>query len=236
MNIPPPLVPSALLALLLLPAFLVPRLSDGEDRSGPERWEPSIAAFEKRDREDPPAENALLFVGSSSIRMWDLEKSWPEAETINNGFGGSTLADSIHYFARVIGRYESPRALLLYAGDNDVARGLEPAEVREDFDDLVDLVHAEFPELPIFFIAIKPSRARWELWPEMSEANRLIEERCGKADQLHFVDIARPMLEGAEGAPDEKWFVSDGLHLSVFGYEEWTREVNEALRQAGATP
>lgn len=214
------------LSLVLTGAF-------AEKPKGPERWEKDIAAFETRDEKTAPPSKALLFVGSSSIRLWDLETSWPETRAINNGFGGSTVADSVYHYRRLIARYTDPAALLIYAGDNDINNGLTPEEVSEDFAELVAKFRADFPTTPVIYIAIKPSQARWELWPQMKRANDLIAAQCQEGKYLHFADIAEPMLKGAESAPDPSWFVADGLHLSEFGYREWTRVVNAALDAAG---
>lgn len=212
---------------------LLVSLAGSSEREGSrfERWEDDIAEFEERDRESPPPEDCLLFVGSSSIRLWDLEDAWPDEATVNNGFGGSTLADAIHYFDRLIAPYQ-PRAILLYAGDNDIAGGLSPEGTRDDFVTLLDRIRSEFPDVLVGFIAIKPSRKRWEIWPEMREANELIAEHCETDDGAVFVDIAAPMLADAEGAPGEKWFADDGLHMSDYGYEIWARTVKETMAKA----
>jgi len=219
--------------ILLLTLFTFSATSAQEaSEKGPLRWKSDIAAFEVRDAESPPAKDTLLFVGSSSIRMWDLNASWPETPTVNNGFGGSTLADSVHYFDRLFTRYE-PAAIILYAGDNDINKGLTPDEVVADFKKLTALIADRFPETPVVYLAIKPSQARWELWPEMKAANDLIADLCGENDHWYFADTAASMLKGQEGAPPAQWFIADGLHLSPYGYEEWTRVVSEVLSEAG---
>jgi lysophospholipase L1-like esterase len=220
---------SAVLACSLLP------FSSGvsETKKGVERWEGSMAEFRKRDRETPAKEGSLLFVGSSSIRMWDLRKSWPEKPTINNGFGGSTLADSIHYFDTLFLPYQ-PDAIVLYAGDNDIANGLTPGQVSADFQTLASLISLAFPEVPVVFIAIKPSQKRWEMWPDMKKANDLIAAQCAGKPHFHFADIGGLMLEGASGAPEKGWFIEDGLHLSDSGYAKWTSLLKEILQKAAS--
>src|SRR5690242_4123501 len=121
----------ALTGLLLVPALLVPH-TRAEEKPDFSRWEKDIAAFEKSDRDRPPPKNAVLFVGSSSIRLWDLAKSFPDVPTINRGFGGSQLADSVHFAPRIVLPYE-PRVVVLYAGDNDLAAGKTPEQVHADF-------------------------------------------------------------------------------------------------------
>ncbi|MEM6916329.1 MAG: GDSL-type esterase/lipase family protein [Verrucomicrobiota bacterium] len=222
-----------------LPVFVLSLFSSflfaEEAKKAPEKWEPDIARFEARDLESPPVKDAWLFVGSSSIRKWDLTSSWPDQETINNGFGGSTLADSIHFFDRLFLPYQ-PEVILIYAGDNDINRGLTAKEVAKDFETLAASISASFPGVPIVFLAIKPSEKRWELWPKMRHANELVAEKCALKENWFFADTATPMLEGSESAPDSSWFVEDGLHLSDEGYSEWTQIVNMTLREAGIIP
>lgn len=202
-----------------------------DDHKGPERFEGSIAEFEERDREAASKPGAILFVGSSSIRLWDLGASWSDRATVNNGFGGSTIGDSLHYFDRLFLPH-SPSAIVLYAGDNDIANELTPEQVSDDFRSLAALLKATRPGVPVLYIAIKPSQKRWDMWPDMKKANDLIAAQCAASPDLHFVDIAAPMLDGVEGAPDSKWFAEDGLHLSEWGYEQWTAAVNAALAKA----
>src|SRR5262245_56312343 len=112
-------IPCFVLTILIVAsAGVVGRRSQAEDKADFSRWEKDIAAFERRDKEKPPPKNAILFAGSSSIRLWDLSKSFPGLQAINRGFGGSQLADVTHFAPRIALNYE-PRLIVLYAGDND---------------------------------------------------------------------------------------------------------------------
>src|SRR5262249_9495861 len=138
------------------------------------RWEKAIAAFEERDRQKPPPENGIVFVGSSSVVLWKLDKSFPGAQALNRGFGGSRLAHPVHFAPRVVVKYR-PRLVVLYAGDNDLAAGKSPEKVFADFQEFERVVHKDLPKARIIFIAIKPSPARWKLFDRGSKANELIE-------------------------------------------------------------
>ena len=186
-------------------------------------WEAQIQAFERQDRADAPSPGGVLFVGSSSIRLWKLPRYFSELDAINRGFGGSQIIDSIHFADRIVLKYR-PRTIVLYAGDNDIAAGKSAPQVFADFKRFVDVVHKELPQTNIVFIAIKPSIARWNLAERMKEANDLIADFCRKQDRLGFVDIWAPML-GADGRPRRELFVKDGLHLSHTGYQMWTELV-----------
>ena len=86
------------------------------------RWEKNIQRFEQRDAEKAPPKGAALFLGSSSIVGWDLDEWFPDLATINRGFGGSEISDSIQFAERIAIPY-APRVIVFYAGDNDIAHG-----------------------------------------------------------------------------------------------------------------
>lgn len=197
------------------------------------RWEQQIAAFEAADRTDPPAQGQLLFVGSSSIRLWDLAQSFPEWQTINRGFGGSETADLITFADRIVIPYR-PRAIFVYAGDNDIARGKTPERVAADFRQFAEHVQSTLPGTPIFYIAIKPSLARWQLFEQMRDANRRIRTWAETEPWLHFVDIEATTL-GPDGQPRKDFFAEDGLHLNNRGYAAWTDVVRRTAGPVLAT-
>lgn len=192
--------------------------------SNSETWAKEIAAFEDADAKDPPPQGAVLFVGSSSIRLWDTAKAFPEAETINRGFGGSQICDST-YFADLLVVKHRPRAIIFYAGDNDIASGKSAEQVHVDFLAFLRKVRASLPETPIVFISIKPSIARWKLAEEMQVANMLIAAECENFEELKYVDVWPAMLDD-QGQPRKDIFREDGLHMNEAGYALW----NELLK------
>ncbi len=190
-----------------------------DEKPASARWESAIAAFEKQDREKPPAKHGIVFVGSSSIRFWNLKKSFPDLEAINRGFGGSELADSVYYAQRLVLKHE-PRLVVLYAGDNDIGNGKSPEKVAENFRAFVKVVHQALPDTKILYLSIKPSILRWKLWPKIQEANALIEKHCKEEKGVTFLDMSQGML-GEDGKPRRELFRSDGLHLNDKGYALW---------------
>ena len=193
-------------------------------------FEKDIRAFEAADKTQAPPRGAVLFVGSSSIRMWKtLEKDFPDLTVINRGFGGSTIRDSIRYAHRIVVPYE-PKRIVLYAGDNDIAQGKTAEQVLGDFKEFVATVRAKLPGARIDFVAIKPSIRRWGMVDQMREANRLVREYAAVEKNLGYIDIFTPML-GDDGMPRKELFIEDGLHLNGKGYELWTKVVGEALRE-----
>ena len=186
---------------------------------GVERWEKDIAAFERWDSKNTPARDAILFAGSSSIRMWPTATAFPELTVINRGFGGSQISDVNHYFDRLVLPYKPP-VIVFYCGDNDIASNKTPQRVAEDYRTFIALVHAKLPKTHVIYLPIKPSVSRWKLWPQMREANDLIRQFCDSDPRLVYVDTATPML-GDDGKPRADLLLDDGLHLNEKGYAIW---------------
>ncbi len=195
--------------------------------AGPERWEKDISKLEEAARKNPPPKGGLLFVGSSSIRLWDLKSALPERNAINCGFGGSEVEDSVYYADRLVIPHE-PSIVFLYAGDNDIGGGKSAERVVADYRRFVKTIHAALPQTQIVFLPIKPSLARWEKWPEMNEANQTIKKLSGENPLLHFLDTISPSLT-KDGQPDPALFQKDGLHLNAKGYAVWNKVVRDWL-------
>ncbi len=185
-----------------------------------QRFEDEIANFEAADRFSPPLRGGVLFVGSSSIRVWPhLKADFPNIDVLQRGFGGSTL-DEVDLFAPRIVLPYCPRLIVLYAGDNDLAEGRTPKQILADFKTFVGLVRAPMPKTRIVFVSIKPSTARVALLGKMREANALVRQYIATDPSLTYVDVFTPMLEPT-GVPRGELFQSDGLHMNAQGYAIW---------------
>jgi lysophospholipase L1-like esterase len=195
----------------------------------PSRWEAAFDAFAADDAAHPHPPGGVLFVGSSSIRLWnDLETQFQDLPVvIKRGFGGSQLSDCVKHLSRLVLRYR-PGTVLVYAGDNDLAAGTPPAEVLRRFTAFVEGVHRELPQTRIIYISIKPSPLRLALLPEIREANALIRDYADREGKVDFIDVYTPMLD-ASGLPRRELFRDDQLHLNATGYALWKRVIGPEL-------
>jgi lysophospholipase L1-like esterase len=196
----------------------------------PARFEQDIRTFEAWDRQNSFPQGAVLFVGSSSIRMWQSAECFPDVPLINRGFGGSHTSDVNHFAERIVVTYK-PRMIVFYAGDNDIESGKTPQQVFDDFQTFASLVHKQLPQTRIVYLPIKPSLARWTKWPRMQEANAHVEKLSKTNHRIVYVDTATPML-GEDGRPRLELFLDDGLHLNEKGYEVWTNVLGPILHKA----
>ncbi|MBN1456409.1 MAG: hypothetical protein JW912_00985 [Sedimentisphaerales bacterium] len=191
-----------------------------EDFVHPTRWKETIDKFKEQDIKNPPPQNATLFVGSSSIVGWNTKKWFPDIENINRGFGGSQINDSWYYAESIIIPYK-PKTIVFYAGDNDTADGKTPEMIFVNFKAFAIKIRKALPETRLICVSIKPSIARWEIWPQMQKANELISNYSKKQKNMYFVDVSTVMLDPS-GKPIKEIFRPDGLHMNEKGYELWT--------------
>jgi len=186
----------------------------------PERFAPEITHFADLDAATPPPTCAYLFVGSSSIRFWtSLSQDMAPYQVINRGFGGAHVSDIDYYFDKVVAPYKA-RAIFFYAGDNDLWAGKTPDQVVSDFNRFMTLKSQKFGDaVPVYFIAIKPSKQRISQLPLQDQVNQAVQALAETRKDLHLVDIVPVMLEA--GVPKDI-FVADGLHMTPEGYGLWT--------------
>lgn len=216
--------------LIMLCSCLVSNAQNEQAKNPAERWEETIRQFEQWDRKNTFPSDAVLFVGSSSIRLWPTRECFVGFDVINRGFGGSQISDVNYFAGRIVLPYE-PRVIVFYAGDNDVAAGKSARRVSDDYKEFVKLVHKKLPGTRIIYVGVKPSRSRWSLWPVMKEANAAIRDFSEKDGRLFYFDSAAPLL-GDDGKPDDAFFLKDQLHLNDKGYEAWTKLIRPVVKKA----
>ena len=220
------LLVAALLVVTLLTAWAAAK-KERPARSGKD-WEPTIAAFEKADKAQPPPRGAALFTGASHISRWkSLAKDFPKYQVINRGFGGSRISDVLQYADRIVIPY-APRLVIVQAGGNDIRAGRKPEEVFAEFKAFVSKVRASLPDTRIAYLSIPSSLRSWPGREPFLRANALIEEYLKTQSNVRYIDTWTPML-GEDGQPRAELFVADGLHLSKAGYAVYVRVIEPYL-------
>ena len=192
------------------------------------KWEKEIAGLEARDKAHPPQRDCIVFVGSSSIRLWtNLVADFPGLPVVNHGFGGSQLADSVNFADRIILPL-APRQVVIYAGGNDINAGKTPEVVYGDFVALVTKLRTALPLAQIAYIASAPNPKRWAQVEKVKRLNSLVAAYC-HFHELTFIDVF-PLMLGPEGLPKPDIYVADGLHLNPKGYAIWRAAVAPGLK------
>ena len=219
---------SRITLLMLCFAVLVIGFREFGSPASVRAWESSL--MQRVDHITPAAPGTIIFTGASSLAYWDsLAKDMKPLRVINTAFGGAEYSDLNSDLERLVIAHR-PAAVVVYAGDNDLAAPTRktPQSVTDDVRRFVQGVHAKLPDTWVYVLSIKPSHARWGSWPQMKEADRLIQEYLRTEDHAEFIDVATSMFD-AHGELPHDLFVSDGLHPSGKCYALWTSIIKPVL-------
>lgn len=225
---------SSLLVVVFLTSCNVARKYTKEAST---KWESDILRFEQLDKSEKDPDNAILFAGSSSIRLWStLKKDVSPYPVIQRGFGGSKFSDLAVYTKRIVYPHHF-RALVIFEA-NDItgsAADKSPEEVVKLFRNIVRAVRNKYAEQPIFLIEIIPTISRWAVWPIVKQTNQMLKELCGKMHNTYFIETASSYLN-KNGEPRKELFIRDMLHQNREGYVIWgeliRKKLDEVLLQA----
>ena len=180
----------------------------------------------------------LLFIGSSTIRLWDsIARDMKPYNCVRKGYGGAHYYDLIHFVDRLVKGHKGAAAVLIFVA-NDITgiktkthSDLTPIEVKRLFVNISKRIKKQLGnEVPIFVIETTPTPKRWEAWPKISEANDRIQAYTQKKDNLYYIST-RNFYTNDLGVPDKKFFTVDNLHLNRKGYRLWGEIIkNELLK------
>ena len=232
-----------LITLLFLPLLCSSCLGQDSDpiakyrEAATKRWDKSISQLEELDKSERDPKNAILYIGSSSIRRWTTVAEdmapWP---AIRRGYGGAKFSDLAVFVDRLVNPHQFD-ALVIFVG-NDISGSEQdktPEEVLRLFNYVVERVRVGHPKQPIFLIAITPTSSRFHVWPQVQAMHKLVEEYVAKDDSLHFIATAKEFI-GADGKPKDELFVKDRLHLNEDGYDLWASIIKKHLEKVLGQP
>jgi lysophospholipase L1-like esterase len=195
----------------------------GQEKADPDpkRFQNEIDAFQNWDSKNAVPENPILFIGSSSIRMWRTHDAFPDLPVINRGFGGAEISDMLYYYDQIAKPYD-PEIIVFYCGDNDISAGKKAEQVFHDFKTIREKLISDFPDANFIYLTAKLCQSRWNTSPEIKIYNNLVSEYCHSNDRTNYLDTATPLLK-KDGTPDNSLFLPDLLHLNDKGYAIWSK-------------
>jgi hypothetical protein len=196
------------------------------------KWGKEIKKIEARDATEVDPEDAILFIGSSSIRRWaDIATDMAPFLTIQRGYGGSKYSD-VAVFAKRLLRPHQYQALAIFVG-NDVQGKPEdhtPDQVEELARYVISVSKSHQPEAPIFLIEVTPTSKRYAAWPSIRKVNERLRKIALSTPSTYFIATAEHYLN-AKGKPRDELFVSDRLHLNEAGYDQWATLIRNRLSE-----
>jgi lysophospholipase L1-like esterase len=189
-----------------------------------------IRAFKLQDSINPPPARPIVFVGSSSFKLWDnIQGYFKGYQVLNRGFGGSSLPDVIRYAEDIIIPYQ-PKQVVIYAGENDVASGAQSEVVAARFKTLFNIIRQKLPAVPVIFVSMKPSPSREKFMPVIKQANQMIKNFLWQQPNTIYIDVFSRMLD-ANGKPRPELFKDDMLHMKPEGYVIWQESMQPYLQR-----
>lgn len=219
-----------LTGLIILVSLSCAPLSKYSELPEVKAWESDIEKFELLDVTKSYPSDAILFAGSSSIRLWStIGKDMMPYNVIQRGYGGAKLSDFAVYADRII--YPHPcKAIVIFIA-NDISgneNDKSPLEVSQLFRKTLYIIRRKFTDTPVFWISVTPTPSRWSVWPEIKEANGMIKEFCESHRNTYFIDTEKYFLNSS-GLPRSELFIEDKLHLNDEGYRTWSGIIRNEL-------
>ena len=202
-----------------------------------DRWENDIKFLESKDKDEACIDDCILFIGSSSIRLWEEIKSdMSPYKVIKRGYGGAHFYDLIHYTKRLVKNHK-PRAIAVFVANDITVKNnnswygdLKPKEVLQLFKFFTEEIKSIHGDIPIFAIETTPTISRWSVWDKISTANDLIKNYTAKKENLNYITTRFDFLN-SNGYPEEKYFVNDQLHLNKSGYNLWSKIIKNNFKE-----
>jgi len=197
-------------------------------KSTNDKWEGEVKKLEDLNKKETYSNQAILFIGSSSIRKWNsIKEDLSHFEPIKRGYGGARYSDLIHFTERLVSPHKV-RAVTIFVA-NDITGGtkdLSPKEVLNLSKFIVKKIRKSHKNTPIFFIETTPTSKRWKVWNKISKANDLIKGFTLKKRNLFYINT-RSFYIKSNGMPNDKLFIKDKLHLNRAGYKIWGEIIKE---------
>jgi len=222
---------TSLIILFFLAAYCSP-IDKYKNSKDVKAWENDIRQLEHLDSIENYSDTAILFTGSSSIRLWDsIQSDMKPFQVIKRGYGGARLSDYAVFVKRIVHPHKCKAIVIFIANDiTGDSKDKSPDEVLSLFKYMVKEIRDEFSETPLFWIQLTPTNARWKVWGKIKEANEKIKAYCKNSKSLYFVETEKEFL-GKDGLPISEYFKEDKLHPNRNGYKVWARIIKKNLNE-----
>lgn len=186
------------------------------------RYQKDITNYQKENKRLKDLSCDVLFLGSSSINLWDtIYEDFAPLKLIRRSYGGATLRDMIYNYNTIAKGY-TPKSIVLYV-ENDLGNHKEGVNAVKCFDlfrIFIDKLKKDYPNTPLIVVSLKPSQHKADQLKDQLLVNALLEENA-TAQGYTYIDITKVMYDEA-GNLRTDIFKEDNLHMNAEGYKLWT--------------
>lgn len=166
----------------------------------------------------------VVFLGDSITDFWRLNEYFPGKDYVNRGISGQITGQMAGRFLADVAALK-PTVVVVLAGTNDIARGVDPAQIRNNLTVICDLADARKIKVVLASVlpvsdhhkGVNPSFERTKQRPMAAilEMNRWLEQFCQTRGYVYLNYY--PALAGADGQLMPN-MADDGLHPNPTGY------------------
>lgn len=179
------------------------------------------------------APRSVVLLGGTLVEQWDLGKHFADKEYLNRGIAQQGTAQMLLRFRQDVVKLR-PRAVVIFAGLNDLRNGVALADIQENVMMMAQLAKAN--GIRVLFASAQPIDRKGS----NPDASRINPERIRELNRWLFqyakdhgdvyVDFWSPL--GDDSYSFKKEYTSDGLHPNEAGYKVMTPVLEKRLSEA----
>lgn len=195
------------------------------------KWVEDVEKLSATNTQDGGDEH-VLFIGSSSFRLWDnLPADLAPYPIVKRAYGGAKFRDLAIHTPELVRAMKFNRAVIFIANDVTGKEDDTPPETTRKLAHLVIAqLRREQPNVQVFLLAVTPTPSRYEYWPRIQKTNQMLKSLSVELQNVHYIPTATAFLD-ADGLPRAEYFKDDKLHLNQQGYAVWSELIKRALAE-----
>lgn len=177
----------------------------------------------------------ILFIGDSIVEYYPLQELFGTAKTIVNrgirGYQTGLLLENIdaHLYGGAVDK------IVLLIGTNDIGKDVPLNEALNNLEAIIQSIARDYPLTEIKLLSILPVNEREEYKQtvyirtneKIQKWNQAYQELASAYMQVEFVPVFDCLKDQAGQL--KKDYTTDGLHLSVAGYQVLTKALKDYL-------
>ena len=176
---------------------------------------------------EPVKQGRTIFLGNSIMEFGDWKKLLKDTTVVNRGIAADNSFGVLDRLDDVIIR--QPGRLFIEIGINDISQNIPIDITVQNISKIVERVRSKSPGTKVYVHSILPTNDHVkneypEAFNKNDKANAVNEQlkRKAKTDNFTYVDLNKE-LRDSNGKLDEKYAMTDGLHLNNGGYQLWVK-------------
>lgn len=197
------------------------------------KWQEDVGKLSSSNSVDGSSEH-VLFLGSSSFRLWDsIVQDLEPLKVVRRAYGGARYRDLAIHTPELIKGLKFSKAVVFIANDitGSEKEDIDPETVSKLARVVIYQLRQEQPDCQIHLLAVTPTPSRYKHWHRIQVTNTMLRKIAESTEGVFYIPTAYAFLD-RDGHPRAELFKDDRLHLNQSGYQIWSRIIQGALETA----